>query len=272
MRSHRETSIDARIQKTVAELGFSEQVARTAKLLTEDEEIHCIQEYANNVSIKRLGYNDHGPVHMRIVALNGLAMMGLLKAAEIHPSLEEEEFGSFDDSVIAVFIACFLHDFGMTIGRQEHELHSAYIAYPIIDRILKEVYPKDMALRVGIRSLALEGISGHMGNRPVHSLEAGLVQIADGCDMTKGRARIPIALSAGRHRAGDIHQYSANSIEEVRLLSGQEKPIRIEVHMSAEVGLFQVEEVLLAKISNSTAKSYVELFAVVNEGPPKQYL
>lgn len=30
--------------------------------LIDDEEIQCIQDYANNVSIVRLGFNDHGPV------------------------------------------------------------------------------------------------------------------------------------------------------------------------------------------------------------------
>jgi metal-dependent HD superfamily phosphatase/phosphodiesterase len=42
--------------------------------------------------------------------------------------------------------------------------------------------------------------------------------------------------------------------------------------MSSEVGLFQVEEVLLRKIHGGTAKAYIELFAVLAGGKPKQYL
>jgi len=42
--------------------------------------------------------------------------------------------------------------------------------------------------------------------------------------------------------------------------------------MSSEVGLFQVEEVLLGKISRSTAKPYIELFAQVKSKDPKRYL
>ena len=38
---------------------------KAADILLEDQEIQQLQEYANVVSIKRLGYNDHGPVHMR---------------------------------------------------------------------------------------------------------------------------------------------------------------------------------------------------------------
>ena len=89
--------------------------------------------------------------------------------------------------------------------------------------------------------------------------------------MTKGRARIPIALGHSP-RTGHIHQYSANSIEEVRLGPGQEKPIRIDVLMSSEVGFFQIEEVLMGKIAASTAKLYIELYAQVLDQTPKRYL
>jgi metal-dependent HD superfamily phosphatase/phosphodiesterase len=123
-----------------------------------------------------------------------------------------------------------------------------------------------------LKSLATECIFGHMGNRVIHSLEAGVILVADGCDMTKGRARIPMAISGGAARMGDIHKISANSIEGVRILAGAEKPIHIEILMSSEVGLFQVEEVLLGKIAASTAKSHIELYAQVNQEEKRRYL
>jgi metal-dependent HD superfamily phosphatase/phosphodiesterase len=283
MRSQKEIALDGKITGTLIALlspGTSagqstasgqSAVLTIAKLLLQDDEIQVLQEYANTVSIKRLGYNDHGPVHMRTVALNALIMMGLLRDAGIKTSLEKEECGSFEDSITAVLLAAVLHDTGMSIGRQDHELHSSYLAYPILDRLLGKAFPRSVEKRVIIRSLALEGISGHMGNRIIHSLEAGVILVADGCDMQKGRARIPMALSE-HPKVGDIHKYSANSIEEVRIGKGTRKPIRIDVSMSSEVGLFQVEEVLLQKIAASTAKAYIELYARVNEGEPKRYL
>jgi metal-dependent HD superfamily phosphatase/phosphodiesterase len=42
--------------------------------------------------------------------------------------------------------------------------------------------------------------------------------------------------------------------------------------MSSEVGLFQVEEVLLGKIAASTVKGYIELYALLEGGEPKRYL
>ena len=260
-----------RIIEALTELGLSGKAVEAAKYIIESEEVQAIQEYANTVSIMRLRYNDHGPVHMRTVALNGVVMLGLLRQVGIKTNLEKEECGTFEDSLIAILMAAFLHDIGMSVSRQDHELHSAYMAYPIIDAILQQVYASDIQKRVTVRSLAVEGISGHMGNRVIHSLEAGLILIADGCDMTKGRARIPMAI-ADSPRVGDIHQYSANSIEEVRISMGLEHPIRIEVAMSSEVGLFQIEEVLLGKIAASTAKNYIELYALVQNREPKRYL
>jgi len=271
MRSPKENSLDAKIIGALESLNIGEKVIEAAKLMVADEEIQATQEYANNVSIIRLGFNDHGPVHMRIVVLNAITMMGLLRKAKIKTSLETEEVGDFEDSLTAVIFATMLHDLGMCVCRQDHELHSAYLAAPILDRVLSKVYQLDLHKKVMIRALTLEGISGHMGNRTIHSLEAGIVQVADGCDMTKGRARIPIALGYSP-RVGDIHQYSASSIEEVRLSQGQERPIRIQVFMSSEVGLFQVEEVLLTKIASSTAKPHIELYAQVRDGEPKRYL
>jgi metal-dependent HD superfamily phosphatase/phosphodiesterase len=271
MRSPKELSLDNKIIEALNGLVAPGTAVRAVKLLMEDDEVQSLQEYANTVSIKRLGYNDHGPVHMRTVALNAVIMMGLLRKAGIPTSLEAEECGSFEDSLVAVLVAAILHDLGMSVGRQDHELHSVYLACPIMDRILKKVYPGDVPRQVMVRSLALEGIAGHMGNRIIHSLEAGVILVADGCDMKKGRARIPMAM-AGSPKVGDIHKYSANSIEDVRIQAGEKKPIRIEVLMSSEVGLFQIEEVLLGKIAASTARKYIELYAMVNGGEPKQYL
>ena len=263
--------MDTKIINAVEALGLSGKALEVTKSILADDEIQALQEYANTVSIVRLGYNDHGPVHMRTVVLNVIIMMELLRKTGIKTSLETEGVGDFEDSLTGTIFAAMFHDLGMSIGRHDHELHSTYMSMPILDRILAKAYSASLQKRVMIRCLALEGIAGHMGNRTIHSLEAGVVQVADGCDMTKGRARIPMTMGYSP-RAGDIHQYSAKSIEEVRLSQGEEKPIRIEIYMSSEVGFFQVEEVLLAKIASSTAKPHIELYAHVQNGEPRRYL
>jgi metal-dependent HD superfamily phosphatase/phosphodiesterase len=198
-------------------------------------------------------------------------MLDLLKKAGIKTSLEADGCGDYEDSLIAVMLASILHDLGMSMGRQNHELHSTIIAVPYIDSILSQLYKDNWHKKTMIRAVAMEAIAGHMGTISVSSLEAGIVQVADGCDMTKGRARIPISL-LHTPRVGHIHQYSANSIEEVNIIAGKEKPVRVDVYMSSEVGLFQVEEVLLQKIANSTAKQHIELYAFVTGEEVRRYL
>jgi metal-dependent HD superfamily phosphatase/phosphodiesterase len=271
MKSPKELSIDIKLIDAVDALGLSGKAMTGLKMLLANEEVQAAQEYANTVSIVRLGFNDHGPVHMRTVTYNAVLMLNLLKKAGIKTSFEEDGCGVFEDSVLAVIIASILHDLGMGTGRQNHELYSTIMSLPIIDKLLAEIHADDPHKRAMIRAVALEGIAGHMGSISVSSLEAGIVQIADGCDMTKGRARIPIALGHAP-KVGQIHQYSANSIEGVKIIAGSEKPVRIDVNMSSEVGLFQVEEVLMHKIAGSTAKQHIELYAQVGKESAKRYL
>jgi len=271
MKSPRELNFDKQLIWIIKALNLSGKALSALDIILADDEIQASQEYANTVSIVRLGYNDHGPVHMRTVALNSVIMLDLLKKAGINTSLENDKCGDFEDSVIATVFACMLHDLGMGMGRFNHEVHSTILAGPILNRLLDKVYGNDLKKKTMVRALAMECIAGHMGTINITSIEAGVVQVADGCDMSKGRARIPMSLNSGAHK-GHIHQYSANSIIEVKICAGKEKPIRIDVLMDSEVGLFQVEEVLLHKIANSTAKPYIELYAKVNDQDEKRYL
>lgn len=159
----------------------------------------------------------------------------------------------------------------MTIARKGHELHSGILSYNIIKEILLRAVLDDVTRRVIISSVAMEGILGHMGTHPIHSIEAGLILIADGCDMTKGRARIQLEIPT-KPTEGDIHKYSANSIERIKIHHGTERPIKIEVRMRSEVGFFQVEEVLIPKIQSSPAKHLVELYAGVEGEEMKRYI
>ena len=268
MKSVKEISIESKILKRLENNPICLELVN---YLFEDKELQMMQEYANNVSIKRLGYNDHGPVHMRQVAGNAIKMLNILQQSGIKTSLEREEIGTFEDSMCAVIIAGLMHDLGMMIGRQGHEDMSALLAQPIIARALEHLFPNDLPRRVVIKSLATEAIVGHMSSRKIHSIEAGIILIADGCDMTKGRARIPMSINK-TPKVGDIHKYSANAITRIGIHHGERRPIRIDIEMERDVGFFQIEEVLLTKIDSSPAKDYVELYAGVTGEEPKCYL
>ena len=268
MKSVKEVSIESKILKRLEK---NPNCLKLVNYLFADEELQEMQEYANNVSIKRLGFNDHGPVHMRQVVGNAIKMLNILQESGIKTSLEAEEIGTFEDSMCAVILAGLMHDLGMMIGRQGHEDMSAILAQPLIERALMHVFPDNLHKRVIIKALATEAIVGHMTSRKIHSIEAGILLIADGCDMTKCRARIPLSINK-TPKVGDIHKYSANAINRIGIHHGEKKPIKIEITMSSDVGFFQIEEVLLTKINASPAKEYVELYAGVEGQEPKCYL
>ncbi len=254
-KSPKEKNIEDKILALVG--GKAREVAQA---IFDDEEIAALQDYANKVSIVRLGYNDHGPVHMKTAALNAMILSNLLTDAGVKLNLEQEEIGTVDDSRVAVLVATLMHDIGMSVGRENHEIIGISLAMPIITRLLTPLYSGDLRKLVTVRSMIVEGIAGHMATQKIHSLEAGLVLIGDGCDMEKGRARITTQLST-EPKIGDIHRYSASAIQKIRLTKGEQKPIRITAEMSQSVGFFQIEAVLYPKITSSPVKPYIELYA-----------
>ena len=238
--------------------------------LVADPEINLVHSYANAVSIRRLGYNDHGPVHARITTYNALKIFRLLHEAGVPSSLQAEEIGSYEDSQVAVALGCFLHDFGMAVTRDEHEWHSIMLADAIIQRYIAE-YCSESDRRIVIRALVHEIIVGHMAHSRIHSIEAGVVLVADGTDLTRGRSRIPLQMEL-KPAVGDMHRFSAGSITRVEIVAGELKPVRISVFMEDRTGLFQIEEVLMAKVKASPIIQYLEIAANVNDQESRFYL
>ncbi|RLI97401.1 MAG: hypothetical protein DRP00_04005, partial [Candidatus Aenigmatarchaeota archaeon] len=80
--------------------------------LSKDKEVKGFLEQANNLSILRLGYNDHGEVHSKIVALNALKMFDILVKKGFRPTATKEEIGNIEDSKVAILVGAYLHDIG----------------------------------------------------------------------------------------------------------------------------------------------------------------
>ena len=103
MKSPKEISVDQKLVALTNEIiELTEEKDQlpllVVKELIEDAEIEAVQNYANNVSIVRLGYNDHGPVHMRTVCRNALKMLKILYQAGIKTSLELDAVGLSHDA------------------------------------------------------------------------------------------------------------------------------------------------------------------------------
>jgi metal-dependent HD superfamily phosphatase/phosphodiesterase len=131
------------------------------------------------------------------------------------------------------------------------------VAAPIFTRLLGKVYGEGSEQAVKIRQEILQSIFAHEDEIKCLSIEAGISKIADGCDMAEGRARIPYKLGKV-----DIHSLSALSITKVEVERGQDKPLRITVHMNNSSGVFQIEEVLMRKIETSGLMKETEVIAI----------
>ncbi|MDD3625716.1 MAG: phosphohydrolase [bacterium] len=245
------------------------KVREVFQYLIDNEELNHLQEYANIVSINRLGYNDHGPVHARVVAKNAFTLMKLLEN-KVPTSLQNEHLGSFEDSTIVLLISAFCHDLGMTMGRHDHERNSIIIGSNCIEEILNRFYTDNYYVMI-LKAMVFETIIGHMGEFDVSSIEAGVLLVSDGCDMTKGRARIPYAMQT-KPTIGDIHKYSAMSINQVHIEPGDDKlPIKITVDMDDKAGIFQIEQVLYPKVIKSSIKKYIQIIARLKDGTELPY-
>ena len=232
---------------------------RLLERLEQDEFIQGTLEHANTVVVGRMGYNDHGLTHSRIVAKNAVNVLGLLKDAGIPPNIVSERTGDFEDSEAVVMCAAYLHDIGNSIHRDEHYLHSLVMCEDFLDSALMELYGKERRKLVRLKASILEAIYTHDEAVEAISIEGGCVKVGDGADMACGRARVPF--SKGKR---DIHSISALAIDDVEIRKGEDKPVRIQVNMSCSAGVFQIQNVLGGKIRTSPIKQYVEVVGVVN--------
>ena len=207
---------------------------------------------ANQMVIIRLGFNDHGFIHSKVVTLYALHILDILKD-KIPPSIIKEKLGDYNDVQIVVTAGAFLHDIGNLVHREQHIMHSCYLA----SQLLLPVLPRYTSRPTQMLSEILHCIYSHHDNTQCLTTEAGIVTVADGCDMAEGRARIPYKLGKI-----DIHSVSALSIKKVIIQEGEQKPLRIEIHMDSRAGIFQVQNVLGKKMSTSGLQDYIEITGI----------
>ena len=167
--------------------------------------------------------------------------------------------GLTDRELEELWFASMLHDIGNQIHRVGHEAHGVALALPILDRIMTPLYP-DPFKRVKVRSFILGAINCHDLNPAPLTMEGGIVAVADGTDITKGRGRV------------DIHSISALAVDQVVIERGRDKPVLISVTMNNSGGIFQVEEILAPKVIRTPMRRFVDLRATTRPEGEEQIL
>lgn len=104
----------------------------------------------------------------------------------------------------------------------------------------------------------LHAVVSHDASERCLAIEAGVVKIADATDMTQGRSRIPF--EAGKV---NIHSVSAQSVDDVNIKKGENKPVCIEIKLNNSAGIYQIDELLKNKLKHSPIKPFVEVIAKI---------
>ena len=226
------------------------------ELVNSNEELFQLWKCANVNAVDRSGMSDHGPVHVQIVANAAYKILRLLIRGGITPSVVTDHGLEADDAGVIVVCGALLHDIGMSVQRENHEIYGVAIAWDLLRSLLGPLYKT--AEKTVMASEILHCVIAHQMEELCLTIEAGAVKVADALDLTQGRSRIPF--EAGKV---NIHSVSAQAIESVDLLAGKEKPVHVDIHMNNYAGVFQVDELLRPKLIHSSIADYVEIRASI---------
>jgi uncharacterized protein len=221
--------------------------------------------YMAQINSERLGMSDHSWVHVQVVLNIALRLLRLLVKGGIEPAMVTEHGMKDRDAEVVVAGGALLHDVGMSVHRVDHEAYSLFLVQERLQSLLVDVY-RDPE-RTVVTSEILHAIIGHRRRGEPHTLEAGVVRVADALDMAEGRSRIPV--EDGQY---GIHALSAAAIDEVRIEGGEERAVRIEIDMNNSAGIFQVDDLLATKLRGTPLEGHVEVIAQVSGETEKRLL
>ena len=223
--------------------------------LAADDEVQAYLEAQNVNPVTRKRYNDHGTKHIDIVRNRALCLYDLLKRAGVEFNGASQQGLDEADEPVIVALAATLHDIGHVVHRDDHPYYSIPLAADLLDRLLEDRY--DIAERVRMKGEVLHAILCHHTEEQPLTLEAGVVRVADALDMERGRSRIPY-----EHGGRGINTVSSQAIETVTLENGEDYPVLVEIEMNNAAGVYQVDNLLKAKLQDSGLEGHVRIVAL----------
>ncbi|GAA0195074.1 HD domain-containing protein [Halobacterium noricense] len=242
-----------------------ERVNEVLAAIESDPEIRTYLRAQNVNAVTRKGYNDHGAKHIEIVRNRALRLYDLLKRGGVAFNGASEQGLDEADEAVIVALAATIHDIGHVVHRDDHAYYSIPLAADLLDRFLPQFdyYGTEEAVRV--KAEVLHAILCHHTEETPLTREAGVIRVADALDMERGRSRIPYE-KGGR----GINTLSSQAISNVDLKPGSEAdghdgdamPVLVEIEMVNAAGVYQVDNLLKAKLRDSLIEDLVRIVAI----------
>jgi metal-dependent HD superfamily phosphatase/phosphodiesterase len=233
------------------------KLERLVDAVNADEQVKAWWHVSAVNATRRLGMSDHSWIHIQIVLNVALRLSRLLFRKGVVPNVVADYGMSERDAEVVIAAGALFHDTGMTIHRADHEAYSLFLTADKLGSLLTDAY--DEPERSIVVAEALHAIIGHRRRGEPFTIEAGIVRVADALDMARGRSRVPF--EAGHQ---NIHSLSAYAIEEVKIVSGKDRAVRVEIAMSNSAGIFQVDELLATKLRGSGLEEHIEVVARID--------
>ncbi len=251
----REALADVRVR---APTRGNRRLERLLEAVNADDQVKAWWHVSAVNATRRLGMSDHSWVHIQIVLNIGLRLARILFRRGVVPSITTDYGLTERDAEVVIAAACLLHCIGMSIHREDHERYSLFLTADKLGGLLNDAYEEPE--RTIIVAETLHAIIGHRrkGGAPF-TVEAGIVRVADALDMARGRSRVPF--ESGHQ---NIHSLSAYAIEEVKIVPGEDRAVRVEIAMSNSAGIFQVDELLATKLRGSGLEEHIEVIARID--------
>jgi uncharacterized protein len=233
------------------------KLERLVAAVNADEQVKAWWHVSAVNATRRLGMSDHSWIHIQIVLNIALRLSRLLARKGVVPNVVADYGMSERDAEVVIAAGALFHDTGMTIHRADHEAYSLFLTADKLGSLLADAY--DEPERSIVVAEALHAIIGHRRRGEPFTIEAGIVRVADALDMARGRSRVPF--EAGHQ---NIHSLSAYAIEEVKIVAGKDRAVRVEIAMSNSAGIFQVDELLATKLRGSGLEQHIEVIARID--------
>lgn len=234
-----------------------ERLNEVLEFVEADAEIQAYLDAQNVNPVLRKRYNDHGSKHIEIVRNRALCLYDLLKQGGVaFNGASEQGLSEADESVI-IALAATLHDIGHVVHRDEHAYWSIPLAADLLDRVLDDLGFYDTGEIVRMKGEILHAILCHHTEEDPLTTEGGVLRVADALDMEKGRSRMPYE-KGGR----GIDTVSSQAIQRVTLMQGDSVPVLVEIEMLNAAGVYQVDNLLKAKLRDSGLEDDIRIVAV----------